>query len=150
MVERPPVEEELPRDDAEAPPVDAPCVAFAREDLGSHVCHRARDARVQPALRVVDRDVEICQVRMTLCIQEDVVRLEVPGGEERRVRIHGDERGLRGWTGCDSANGVTLTGVLCVVYVGIPARTTARLSRTALPPLTNVPFVQGGLNERSK
>lgn len=76
-VKWPLVEHQLPGDDAEAPPVNAPGVAFLANDLRSHVRHAARDTRVQPPLRVMDRDVEVCDVHMPHRVQQDVVGLEV-------------------------------------------------------------------------
>lgn len=79
-VERPSAEDELPQHDAQTPPVDVPRVSLTCEDFGRHVRHAARDAGVQSAFGVVYSHVEVCDVRVPLGVEKDVVRLEVAGG----------------------------------------------------------------------
>ena len=79
-VEWPAVEEEFPYNDAQGPPITRPGVTQPTDNLGRHVRHTPRDARVQPALRVMNCNVEVCDVRVPHGVEEDVVRFQVAAG----------------------------------------------------------------------
>lgn len=55
-----------------------PCVAFAADDLRGHVGHGAGDGGVVAGGGVVDGDIEVCEMGVAMCVEEDVIWFDVP------------------------------------------------------------------------
>lgn len=60
--------DELVYADPERPPINRIGVAFLDEDFWSHVGHGSCDACQQSGFRIMDGDVEICQMSVPLFI----------------------------------------------------------------------------------
>lgn len=104
------MKQQLVRSYAETPPVRLPRISLLPDDLWGHVGHATRNTCMQPAVRVMDGNVEICKMGMSTEVEKDVIRLYIS------VVVEGE-------LGRDNC-GYWRTGVLSAVYEGTPGQMT--------------------------